>query len=88
VDALVLDDIFGAGPVSTLPRLLLGIPHATRHVYALLRREEPAPRERPRLLVTAAAYAIPSQLGAYLGSKGSLVPRRLPGLHRFLGRGV
>ncbi|HZC84640.1 MAG TPA: glycosyltransferase, partial [Rubrobacter sp.] len=69
VDQRVLDELFGASLVPNLPRLILGIPYATIHVYSLLRREEPAPEKRPKLLFEAATYALASQLGAYLGCK-------------------
>ena len=92
VDQLVLGELFGARTVPSLPRLILGVPYSTRHVYGLLRREEPAPRNRPRLLLGAATYALASQLGAYLGGKAPLISRLSPGLHarlhRFLGKGV
>ena len=92
VDQLVLDELFGARIVPSLPRLILGVPYSTRHVYGLLRREEPAPGKRPRLLLGAAGYALASQLGAYLGGKVPLLSRLSPGLHarlhRLLGKGV
>jgi rhamnosyltransferase len=92
VDQLVLDELFGARLVPNLPRLILGIPYATRHVYGLLRREEPAPEKRPKLLLDAATYALASQLGAYLGcrlpSLSHLTPKLHTKLHRFLGKGV
>jgi hypothetical protein len=92
VDQLVLDELFGARTVPNLPRLILGIPYSARHVYGLLRREEPAPEKRPKLLLDAATYALASQLGAYLGCKVPSVSRLSPKLHtrlhRLLGRGV
>jgi rhamnosyltransferase len=92
VDQLVLDELFGARLVPNLPRLILSIPYATRHVYGLLRREEPAPKKRPKLLLDAATYALASQLGAYLGcrlpSLSHLTPKLHTKLHRFLGKGV
>lgn len=91
-DQLVLDELFGARLVPSLPRLILGIPYATSHVYRLLKREEPAPERRPKLLLDAAIYALASQLGAYLGCKVSslshLSPKLHAKLHRFLGKGV
>jgi rhamnosyltransferase len=92
VDQLVLDELFGARLVPNLPRLILGIPYATSHVYSLLRREEPAPENRPKLLFEAATYALASQLGAYLGCKvhslSRLSPKLHARLHRILGKGV
>jgi rhamnosyltransferase len=92
VDQLVLDELFGARMVPSMLRLILGVPYSARHVYGLLRREEPAPEKRPRLLLSAAGYALASQLGAYLGGKVPLVSRLSPGLHarlhRLLGKGV
>lgn len=92
VDQTVLLELFGSRLVPNLPRLVLGIPYFTRHVYHLLRREEPAPEERPRHALLAARYAVPTQLGAYLGGKMPSVAGLSPGLHarlhRFLSRGV
>jgi rhamnosyltransferase len=92
VDQLVLDELFGARLVPNLPRLVLGIPYSARHVYSLLRREEPAPEKRPKLLLDAATYALASQLGAYLGCKVPSLSRLNPKLHArahtFLGKGV
>ena len=92
VDQRVLDELFGARLVPNLPRLILGIPNATSHVYSLLRREELAPEKRPKLLFEAATYALASQLGAYLGCKvpslSRLSPKLHARLHRILGKGV
>ena len=92
VDQLVLDELFGARMVPNLPRLILSIPYATRHVYGLLRREEPAPSKKPKLLLDAATFALASQVGAYLGAKvpsfSCLSPKLHAKLHRLLGKGV
>lgn len=92
VDQLVLDELFRARMVPNLPRLILSIPYSYRHVYGLLRREEPAPEKRPQLLLSAATYAFASQLGAYLGCKAPAIRRLSPRLHarfhRLLGQGV
>jgi glycosyltransferase involved in cell wall biosynthesis len=92
VDQLVLDELFGARMVPNLPRLILGLPYSTRHVYALLRREDPAPERRPELLLDAATYALASQLGAYLGAKlpsiSRLSPKLHSRLHTILAKGV
>ena len=92
VDQLVLEELFGARMVPNLPRLVLGIPYSARHVYGLLRREEPAPKKRPKLMLDAAAYSLASQLGAYLGVKVPSVSRLSPKLHarlhRILAKGV
>ena len=92
VDQRVLDELFGARLVSNLPRLILGIPYATSHVYRLLRREEPAPEKSPKLLLDATTYALASQLGAYLGCKIPSLSRLSPKLHdrlnRVLSKGV
>jgi len=92
VDQRVLDELFGARMVPNLPRLILSIPYSARHVYGLLRREEPAPKKRPRLLLDASTYALASQLGAYLGVKTPSLSRLSPKLHarfhRLLSKGV
>src|SRR5215207_3614267 len=92
VDQLVITELFEFHMVPNLPRLILGIPYSARHIYRLLRREEPAPKERPRHALLAARYAVPTQLGAYLGGKMPSVAGLSPGLHarlhRFLSKGV
>jgi rhamnosyltransferase len=92
VDQLVLDELFRARMVPNLLRLIFGIPYSCRHVYGLLRREEPSPEKRPWLLSSAASYALASQLGAYLGCKAPALRRLSPGLHArlhaILGQGV
>jgi rhamnosyltransferase len=92
VDQLVFIELFGSRLVPNLPRLILGIPYSARHVYRLLRREEPIPQKRPRHALLAAKHAIPTQLGAYLGCKIPAVARLSPNLHsrlhRFLSKGV
>jgi rhamnosyltransferase len=92
VDQLVLMELFGAVSVPNVRRLILGVPHFTRYVYRLLRREEPAPEKRLRLLLNAAKYAVPTRVGAYLGGKSQTIARYSPGLytrlHRFLSKGV
>jgi rhamnosyltransferase len=92
VDQLVLDELFGARPLPNLPRLILGIPYATRHIYRLLKREEPAREKRPKLLLDAATYALASQLGAYLGCKlpslSHPTPKLHARLHTILSRGI
>jgi rhamnosyltransferase len=92
VDQRVLDELFGARLVPNLPRLILGIPYATRSVYRLLKREEPAPERRPKLLLDATTYTLASQLGAYLGGKlpslSRLSPKLHARLHRILGKGM
>ena len=92
VDQLVLDELFRARMVPTLPHLILAIPHSARRIYGLLRREDRAPERRPKHLLDAATYALASQLGAYLGCKVPSVSRLSPKfharLHRLLGKGV
>lgn len=87
VDQLVLVELFGAAVVPDLKHLVLGVPHSTLRTYGLLRREEPA-SPRPKLGLLALQHAAPTLLGAYLGGKGSTIARRIPRLHRFLGKGV
>jgi len=92
VDQIVLLELFGARLVSNLPRLLLVLPYSTRHIYRLLRREDPAPEKRPHHLLLAARFAVSSQLGAYLGGKSQglarLSPRLHARLHSFMGKGI
>ena len=86
VDAALLRELFGAGPVGNLGGLLLGMPPATLHRYRLL-REESGGEGALFLAAVAARYAALSRLGAYLGG-GEGITRRSPRLHHFLSKGV
>ena len=66
VDQLVLDELFGARLVPNLPRLILGIPYATRHVYRSpqargtgARKEAEAPARRGNLRPRLPARRLP-----------------------------
>jgi rhamnosyltransferase len=92
VDQLVLIELFGAALVPNLRRLILSIPHSTRHVYRLLRCEEPDPERRLRFLLDATKYVVPTQVGAYLGGKSQTIarlsPRTFDKMDRFLSKGI
>lgn len=91
VDGLVLLELFGAAPVSSLRRLVPAIPYTALRVYGWLRREEPD-GNRVYLGLLSLRQAVVSLVGAYLGAKSPGLERRSPGLHetfhRFLSRGV
>lgn len=91
VDGLVLLELFGAAPVSSLRRLVPAIPYTALRVYGWLRREAPG-GNRAYLALVALRQAVVSLVGAYLGAKSPGLERRSPGLHnmfhRFLSRGV
>lgn len=91
VDQLVLLELFGAAPVSSLRRLFPAIPYTALGVYSWLRREAPDGRKM-RLALIALRHAVVSLTGAYLGAKSPGLARRRPKLqsfiHRFLGKGV
>lgn len=91
VDGLVLLELFGAAPVSSLRRLIPAIPYTTLRIHGWLLREEPD-GNRVHLALVALRQAVVSLAGAYLGAKSPGLERRIPGLHkmfhRFLSRGV
>lgn len=87
VDQRLLLELFGLVLVPNLLRLPLAVGRTAAHLYRLLARdEELRKRGTLRLALLAIEYAIPSQIGTYLGARG--VTRFSPKLHRFLGRGV
>lgn len=91
VDQRVLLELFGARGRPSLARLPVGVARTTGHLYRLLRREEVA---AGALLLgwLAVKYAVPTQIGAYLGARSGTVARLSPGLfvrmHRFLSKGI
>lgn len=91
VDQLVLLELFGAAPVSSLRRLVPAVPYTAARVYGWLRREEPA-GNRMHHAMLALRHSLISLSGAYLGAKSPIIARRSPKLHgvmsRFLGKGV
>ncbi len=87
VDAALLSELFGAGPVGSLGGLLRGTPPAAVHRYRLLRKE-PGGEGALYLAAVAARYAALSRLGAYLGGGSERISRDSPRLHRFLSKGV
>ncbi|CAA9450843.1 MAG: Rhamnosyltransferase [uncultured Rubrobacteraceae bacterium] len=93
VDQRVLLDLFGLELVPNLRRLLLSIPRSAIHLYRLLRKdEELAAKGTPVLVLLAVKYAVPAQVGAYLGARSAEIsrvsPRVFEKLHRFLSKGI
>lgn len=91
VNARVLSELFGLAPVRNVPRLLLSISLSSLHLYGLLRKSKAYEgKAKPALL--AATYAVPAQLGSYLGIKVPKISRINPALSsrldRFLGKGI
>lgn len=91
VDQLVLLELFGAAPVSSLRRLILALPYTALRVYGWLRQEEPY-GNKAWLALLALRHSLVSLTGAYLGTKSPGIARRSPKLHammsRVLGKGV
>lgn len=91
VDQRVLLELFGVRQRPSLARLPVGVARNAGHLYRLLRREEVAAGV---LLLgwLAVKYAVPTQIGAYLGARSGAVARLSPGLfdrmHRFLSKGI
>jgi rhamnosyltransferase len=93
VDQRVLLELFGIKGVPNLGRLVKAISRATVRLYRLLRQdEEGASRGRLGLALLAVRYALPSQIGAYLGVRSGAIsrlsPRAFGRLNRFLSRGI
>jgi rhamnosyltransferase len=93
VDQRVLLELFGLETLPNLLRLFLAIPRSSLHLYRLLcRDEEAAARGALRLALLAVKYAVPAQVGNYLGVKSEFIarlsPRAFDRLHRFLSKGI
>lgn len=91
VNSRVLSELFGLEPVRNIPRLCLSMALSSLHLYGLLRKSKVyGGKIRPAMLATA--YAVPAQLGSYLGIKVPILYRVSPGLasrlDRFLGKGI
>ena len=92
VDQLVLLDLFGLALAPSLMLLILGTLRSSAYLYRLLRKEERATREAPRLMLLALKYSVCARTGAYLGIKSRrlarISPRASAGLDRFLSKGI
>ncbi len=93
VDQRVLRELFGLELVPSLARLFLAIFRFSRQLYRLLYRdEEMATKGVLWLTLLAVRYAVPAQIGNYLGAKSGsiahLSPRAFGKLHGFLSKGV
>ena len=93
VDQRVLLELFGLKGVPNLMRLFRAVSRSSLRLYRLLRQdEEGADRGRLWLALLAVRYALPSQVGAYLGARGGAIARLSPrifnSLNRFLSRGI
>jgi len=93
MDQRVLVELFGLKLVPNLTRLLLAIPRSSMHLYRLLREDkELAAKGALLLTLLAVKYAVPAQVGNYLGvrsgSIAGLSPCAYEKLHRFLSKGI
>ncbi len=93
VDQRILLELFGLELVPNLARLFLAIPRLSLHLYRLLRQDEEVAAKGPLWSVLlAVSYAVPAQVGNYLGAKSSAIarlsPRAFGRLHRFLSKGI
>ena len=88
----VLLELFGLKLTPNLGSLLLNTLRSTGYLYRQLRRDERVDEGELKLAMMAMKYAVPSQLGTYLGTKEQwiedLPPRVSTTLTRFLGKGV
>jgi rhamnosyltransferase len=93
LDQRVLLELFGLKLVPNLVRLSLAIPHSSLHLYQLLRKDDELAARGPLwLMLLALKYAVPAQVGNYLGAKSGAIarlsPRAFGKLHRFLSKGI
>jgi rhamnosyltransferase len=93
VDQRVLLELFGLKGVPNFRRLLRAISRSSLRLYRLLRQdEEGASRGGLWLASLAVRYAVPSQVGAYLGARSGAIarlsPRTFGRLNRFLSKGI
>jgi rhamnosyltransferase len=93
MDQRVLLELFELKLVPNLASLLLAISRSTVHLYRLLRREKGlSARGTPWLVWHAVKYAVPAQVGNYLGVKSGAIarvsPRAFGKVHRFLSKGI
>ena len=93
MDQRVLLELFGLSLVPNLAHLLLGIARSSLHLYRLLRREKELAASGALVLVLLAVkYAVPAQVGNYLGARSGsiarLSPRAYGRLHGYLSRGI
>jgi rhamnosyltransferase len=93
MDQRVLLELFELELVPNLALLALAIFRSSAHLYRLLRQDkESGVRGAPRLVWLAVQYAVPAQVGNYLGVKSEAIarlsPRAFGKLHRFLSKGI
>ncbi len=93
VDQHILLELFDLKQVPNLLRLFLGIFRSTLRLYRLLRQDEEAAEGGPLWpVLLAVKYAVPAQVGNYLGSRSPTIarlsPRTFERLHRFLSKGI
>ena len=93
MDQRVLLELFGLSLVPNLAHLFLGIARSSLHLYRLLRREKELAASGALVLVLLAVkYAVPAQVGNYLGARSGsiarLSPRAYGRLHGYLSRGI
>jgi rhamnosyltransferase len=93
MDQRVLLELFGLRLVPNLVRLFLGVSRSSLHLYRLLRQDKELAASGALLLfLLAVKYAVPAQVGNYLGVKSGSIARLSPHaygkLHRFLSTGI
>lgn len=92
VNQLILSELFGLTLVPSLKRLLPGVLRSSLHLYRLLRQNKDVAEGRWKLISLAVSYAVPTQVGTYLGNKvqqfTNISPETARKLDGFLRRGV
>jgi rhamnosyltransferase len=93
MDQRVLLELFELKLVPNLAHLLLAVFRSSVHLYRLLRQnKELTVRGAPWLVWLAVQYAVPAQVGNYLGVRSGTIarlsPRAFGKLHRFLSKGI
>lgn len=89
---LILHDLYGLRLVPNARVLLRGVFRSSRHHYDLLRQNGRADESAPQLMLLAVKYAVPTQVGTYLGVKsrqlGKVLPIASRKMDEFLGKGI
>ncbi len=92
-DQQILLQLFGLVMVPSLVRLIPQILRSSLHLYGRLRAAEGGRMSKFQASVAALTYAVPAQVGNYLGYRSDAVasllgPRAFGRFQRFLNRGV
>ena len=88
VDQLVVLDLFGSDLAPKPRHLPLNVLRSAAYLYFRRPKTEKTRRISPRFALGAMRYAVVSQLGAYLATRGRRLSRTWPGLYARLDRSL